>query len=94
MKITKDYLYNNLMQQLNDSRYIPTWVRTYMDKTTLKQSSLTKCKPFRFRIYYEDKDKSYVNDLLNIFRILKDTLSQILDLPPTNINIVLILSKS
>lgn len=94
MKITKDYLYNNLMQQLNDSRYIPTWVRTYMSKTTLKQSSLTKYKPFRFRIYYEDNDKSYVNDLHKYIQYLERYfIKNIMNLPTTNINIVLILSK-
>lgn len=94
MKITKDYLYNNLMQQLNDSRYIPTWVRKYMSKLTLNQSSITKYKPFRFRIYYEDKDKSYVNDLRKyIPHLERYFIENIMDLPTTNINIVLILSK-
>ena len=94
MNITKDHLYNDLMQQLNDSRYIPVWVKTYMGKTTLKQSSLKKYKPFRFRIYYEDTDKPYVNDLLKYIPHLEEYfIENIMDLPSTNINIVLILSK-
>lgn len=94
MKISKDYLYNDLMQQLNYSRYIPTWVRKYMSKLTLNQSSITKYKPFRFRIYYEDKDKSYVNDLRKyIPHLERYFIENIMDLPTTNINIVLILSK-
>tara|TARA_B110000037_G_scaffold221874_1_gene294377 strand:- start:745 stop:1686 length:942 start_codon:yes stop_codon:yes gene_type:complete len=94
MNITKDHLYNDLMQQLNDSRYIPVWVKTYMGKTTLKQSSLKKYKPFRFRIYYEDTDKPYVNELLKYIPHLEEYfIENIMDLPSTNINIVLILSK-
>ena len=96
MKITKDHLYNDLMQQLNDSRYIPSWVQAYMRKTTLVQTTTTSItyQPFKFRIYHENTDKSDVNKLLKQIKHLKKYFTEnIMDLGTTTINIVLILSK-
>jgi len=96
MKITKDHLYNDLMQQLNDSRYIPSWVQAYMRKTTLVQTTTTSITyhPFKFRIYHENTDKPDVNKLLKQIKHLKRYFTEnIMDLGTTTINIVLILSK-
>ena len=96
MKITKDHLYNDLIQQLNDSRYIPSWVQAYMRKTTLMQTTTTSITyhPFKFRIYHENTDKSDVNKLLKQIKHLKKYFTEnIMDLGTTTINIVLILSK-
>jgi hypothetical protein len=84
------------MQQLNDSRYIPSWVQAYMRKTTLMQTTTTSrtYHPFKFRIYHENTDKSDVDKLLKQIKHLKRYFTEnIMDLGTTNINIVFILSK-
>lgn len=96
MNITKDHLYNDLMQQLNDSRYIPVWVKTYMRKTTLMQTAMTSktYHPFKFRIYHENTDNSDVNKLLKQIKHIERYFTEnIMDLGTKNINVVLILSK-
>lgn len=96
MKITKDYLYNDLMQQLNDSRYIPSWVQTYMRKTTITQSTVNSktYHPLKFRIYHENTDNSDVNKLVKQIKHLERYFAEnIMDLGTKIINVVLILSK-
>lgn len=96
MKITKDYLYNDLMQQLNDSRYIPSWVQSYMRKTTLIQSNLNSrtYHPLKFRIYHENTDNTDVKKLVKQIKHLESYFAEnIMDLGTKNINVVLILSK-
>ena len=98
--ISKDDLYYDLMQQLNDSRYIPMWVKTYMKNKHIKES-VTKYSPFRFRIYYENTDELYVNNLLKyipnlqryfVEKVIKKVIPE-KNFRKMNINIVLILSK-
>lgn len=96
MKITKDYLYTDLMHQLNDSRYIPTWVQTYMRKTTLMQTTVTSkmYHPFTFRIYHEATDNYLVKMIKQQLKSLNTYFTNnIGDLGTRKINIVFILSK-
>lgn len=92
MNITYDYLYHDLMHQLNDSRYIPSWVKIYMGKSHIKQAHVTKYNPFKFRIYYENEDDA--NTVLKHLKHLKRYFTKnIMKLGTDDINIILILSK-
>lgn len=96
MKIKRDYLYNDLMQQLNVSRYIPTWVQAYMRKTTLLQTTITSKiqHPLTFRLYHETTDSYLVKMIRQQLKSLNTYFTKnIGDLGTRKINIVLILSK-
>jgi len=96
MKIIKDYLYNDLMEQLNDSRYIPSWVQTYMRNPTLEKTTVTSklYHPFKFQIYYETTDNYLVKMIKQQLKNLNTYFTKnIGDLGTRKINIVLILSK-
>lgn len=96
MKIIKDYLYNDLMEQLNDSRYIPSWVQTYMRNPTLEKTTVTSklYHPFKFRIYHETTDNYLVKMIKQQLKNLNTYFTKnIGDLGTRKINIVLILSK-
>lgn len=92
----EDYLHNNLMEQLNDSRYIPSWVQTYMRKPTLEKTTVTSklYHPFKFQIYYETTDNYLVKMIKQQLKNLNTYFTKnIGDLGTRKINIVLILSK-
>lgn len=87
MDITYD-----LMHKLNNSRYIPSWVKTYMKKPNLKQLYVTNYKPLRFSIYYEN-EKDF-NTVLKQLKHFKNYFTKnIRDLGKDYINIILILSN-
>lgn len=74
MSLKKDYLYKNIIQQLNDSRYVPIWVSKYMNRKNIKLTLITTKNPFHIRIYHtgSDVDEKYV-------KMMKTQLKRVID---------------
>lgn len=90
--IIKDYLYKDLMRNLNNSKYVPNWVSTFMGKPSLRTRIINTMKPLNVRLYYDKTDEHQLKHLSSSLQKLKSFLDQ-KKFKYNKINIILILSN-